>query len=61
MLKNIKQVLMMRDDLTEVEAERLIMDAKEDLNSRLKDGELPFDICADWFGLEEDYLEELMC
>ena len=46
--------------MTESEADDLIADAKEDLNDRLKAGEMPFDICSEWFGLEEDYLEELM-
>ena len=59
-MKTIKQVLITRDNLTEDEAIELIADAKEDLNTRLEAGELPFDICAEWFGLEEDYLEELM-
>lgn len=60
MLKTIKQVLMTRDKMTVSEADDLIADAKKDLNERLEDGEMPFDICSEWFGLEEDYLEELM-
>ncbi len=60
MLKTIKQVLITRDNMTSSEADDLIADAKKDLNERLEDGEMPFDICAEWFGLEEDYLEELM-
>lgn len=59
MLKTIKQVLMTRDDMTESEADDLIADARTDLTERLEAGEMPFDICAEWFGLEEDYLEEL--
>lgn len=60
MRKTIKQVLITRDSLTPAEADILIADAKEDLNSRLETGEMPFDICSEWFGLEEDYLEDLM-
>jgi hypothetical protein len=60
MLKTIKQVLITRGSLTPAEADILIADAKEDLNNRLEAGEMPFDICYEWFGLEEDYLEELM-
>ena len=60
MRPSIKQVLMRRDGLSETEAEDLISEAKEDLFQRLEDGEMPFDICADWFGLEPDYLDELL-
>ena len=60
MRPSIKQVLMRRDGLSEAEAEDLIFEAKEDLFQRLEDGEMPFDICADWFGLEPDYLDELL-
>jgi hypothetical protein len=60
MLKTIKQVLITRDKMTSAEADELISDAKEDLNERLEAGEMPFDICSEWFGLEEDYLEDLM-
>lgn len=59
-MKTIKQVLITRNNMTESEADDLITDAKEDLNDRLEAGEMPFDICSEWFGLEEDYLEELM-
>jgi len=45
--------------MTPAEADELISMAKEDLYERLERGELPEDICAEWFGLEPDYLEEL--
>lgn len=47
MLKTIKQILITRDNMTESEADDLIADAKEDLNDRLKAGEMPFDICSE--------------
>lgn len=59
-LPSIKEVLIVRDGLTPPEAERLIFACKEDLNRRINNGELPFDICAIWFGLEDDYLFELL-
>lgn len=59
-MKSIKEVLMERDELTDDEALDLIKEAKEDLTKRLEAGEMPFDICSEWFGLEEDYIFELM-
>jgi hypothetical protein len=59
-MNSIKQVLMRRDGLTEEEADDLILQAKTDLLERVDSGETPFDICQEWFGLEPDYLEELI-
>jgi len=60
MIDTIKSVLIHRDNLTEEEANDLINQAKEDLNERLVAGELPDDICQEWFGLEPDYIFDLM-
>jgi hypothetical protein len=60
MVDSIKSVLMRRDGMTESEAEELITEAKEDMYRRLEAGEMPEDICEEWFGLEPDYLDELM-
>ena len=57
---SIKEVLMKRDGMSEKEADDLIKEAKEEMHSRLSQGEMPYDICAEYFGLEPDYLEELM-
>ena len=59
-MKTIKKVLIERDDMTEIEADKLIKDAKEDLHERLAQGEMPEGICEEWFGLEPDYLDELL-
>ena len=59
-METIKEVLMQRDSMEEKEAEDLIKEAKEDLHERLANGEEPFDICEEWFGLETDYIFELM-
>lgn len=56
----IKPVLMRRDNMSEAEAEEMIADAANDLDRRLGKGEMPFDICQEWFGLEPDYLDDLM-
>lgn len=58
--KTIKQILINRDNMSECEAENLIDDARENFNNRLTDGQMPSDICSEWFGLEEDYLDELV-
>jgi len=57
---SIKKVLMDRDGMTGNEADDLIREAKEDLLSRLEDGEMPEDICEEWFGLEKDYMLDLI-
>ncbi len=59
-METIKQVLIRRDGMDEHEAEALIEEAKQDLLARLEEGEMPFDICQEWFGLEEDYVIELL-
>jgi len=50
---------MTRDNMTETEAENFINEAKEDMMERLADGEMPDDICEEWFGLEPDYIMDL--
>jgi len=60
MAMGIKEVLMKRDGISEDEAEDLIQDCREDLIQRLEDGEMPMDICSEWFGLEPDYIDELI-
>lgn len=59
-MKTIKEVLVERDKMTEEEAELLIADAEEDLNYRLSKGEMPEDFCEEWFGLEPDYIFDLI-
>ena len=59
-MSSIKKILMDRDGLTEAEAEDLITQAREDMMERLGEGEMPDDICEEWFGLEPDYIMELM-
>ena len=42
------------------DADELISQAKRDFDAKLDRGEMPFDICDEWFGLEPDYLEDLI-
>lgn len=60
MTKSIKEVIMDRDGLTSFEADDLIADATRDLHERLAEGEMPENICEEWFGLEPDYLDQLV-
>ena len=60
MTQPLKEVLMSRDGLSSQEAEEMITSAREDLLSRIEDGEMPFNFMEDEFGLEEDYLMDLL-
>ena len=59
-MESIIEILMRRDSMTQEEAEQLVEDAKEELYARLEEGKMPYDICVEWFGLEPDYLDELL-
>lgn len=59
-MRSIKQVLIERDGMTEIEAEELIKEATEDLQERIATGEDAFNICEEYFGLEPDYLDKLL-
>ena len=60
MKETIKQILMRRDGKTSQEAQELIDNARADFFERLEEGEQPHEICAEWFGLEPDYIMELI-
>lgn len=49
-------VLMRREELGRDEAEQLVADARREV----EDGEDPEEILHDWFGLEPDYIYDLM-
>lgn len=59
-MKSIKDILMKRDGLTALEAEELIRDAKQDFSERMANEEDASDICEEWFGLEPDYIFDLI-
>ena len=56
----LKDVLMQNLDMTEAEANAEIKDARQELIKLIGNGEMPFDYCLDRWGLEPDYLEELI-
>lgn len=61
-MKSIKQILISRDGMTENEADDLIAEAKETLNDYIMENDMDaaYDICYEFFGLEPDYLDELI-
>jgi len=60
--ETIKDVLMRRDGLSSTQADELISEAADQLQQYLADGDTcaAYDICAEYFGLEPDYIYELM-
>lgn len=51
---------MVRDGLSEADAENLVKDCKTEFYKRLEMGEIPYDILETWFGIESDYILELI-
>lgn len=62
MNESLLEVLMRRDVLTEDEAQQVIDEARAELNELLEEGEdiNEADFCMNWFGLEPDYIIELL-
>lgn len=58
----IKEILIKRDGITPEEADDLIAEAKEQLNEYIEneDTESAHNLCEEFFGLEPDYLDELL-
>lgn len=56
----ITKILMVRDGITKAEAEKLFNDCKTDFYNRLERGEMPYYILEEWFGIEPDYIIELV-
>lgn len=62
MSETIKEVLMSRDGMSEAEAEQAIEECKAELEIALEEGDFDYaeEICQHHFGLEPDYLDELL-
>lgn len=56
MNESIKQILMRRDKMSAEDAEELINEAKE----AVSEGQDPEEVCEEYFGLEPDYIWELL-
>jgi len=59
-ITELQQILMQRDGLSAAEAAEQIQDCKDEMNERLANGECPHDILEEWFGLEPDYIFDLL-
>ena len=58
--KKIYQVLMARDGMSESDAKEAVAICQTEFNERVANGEMCMDICEEHFGLEPDFLDELM-
>jgi len=61
-MKTIKEILIERDGMSEAAADELIAEAREALQVAIEEGDFfeAENVCEDYFGLEPDYLMELM-
>lgn len=61
-MDKLVDVLMRRDSLNRADAMKLIREARADLHKRLSEGEDvdDQDFMEEWFGLEPDYVIELL-
>ena len=59
-MNEIVKILMERDNMSEEGARALVEQAHDDMMVRLGAGEMPYDICSEWFGLEPDYIDYLI-
>ncbi len=59
---SLRETLIARDGITNAEADELIAEARAQRFAYLDDGdtELAHDICEEMFGLEPDYLDDLL-
>jgi len=59
-METIAEILIRRDGMSREDANSLVKAAREELYDRLENDEDAYDICEEYFGLEPDYLDELM-
>lgn len=59
---SLKQTLMRRDKISSNEADILVEEAQEAFNEYLaeSDFESAYNVCAEYFGLEPDFIDDLM-
>lgn len=58
--KPLLETVMEACDMNEQEAKEAIGNCRAELMERLAEGEMPFDILEEHFGIEPDWLDELM-
>jgi hypothetical protein len=61
-MSGLKEVLMERDEMTSDEADDAIRKASDAMDEYLADGDMESaeDICSEYFGLEPDYIMDLV-
>ena len=61
-MESIKQILMRRDNMSEFDADNYMEEANEEFKQLLKEGNMEEleSFTENWFGLEPDYLDEMM-
>jgi hypothetical protein len=61
-MSRIKSILINHDGMTPEESDQLIAEAQAQLEEYLSEGNeaAAYDICEEFFGLEPDYLDELL-
>lgn len=59
-MEKIADILVRRDGLSKQEADKRVKEARLELLKRVEEGEMPMDFCEEEFGLEPDYLDELL-
>ena len=61
-MESIKEILMRRDGMTDLEAEIEVDEAREQLSKYLELGDIrsAYKICEECFGLEPDYIMKLI-
>ena len=61
-MKSVKQILIDRDDMSENEAEELIVDVREELQFAMETNDFMYaeDVMYGYLGLEMDYIFELL-
>ena len=55
-MESIKEIIMCRDEMSSDDADELIQEAREAVN----DGEDPEEVLEEFFGLEPDYIFDLI-
>lgn len=61
-MNEIEKILMERDGMSQDEAHELFVEAKDQFDNYLQEGdeESAYNICEEYFGLEPDYIFDLM-
>lgn len=59
-MSKLTQTIARKEGIPELEAQERLKEVRDEFYERLGNGEMPFDIMEEHFGLEPDYLEDLI-